>query len=377
VASLDGRPPSNPPERRWRLGRERSGLIPRPSSAAARRRRLTLVLAAVGVAAAIVVASFVSVPYVILSPGPTLNTLGSLGAKPLIEIAGTRTYPTHGHLNLVTVSYQGGPGDSFNIFTALRAWLSPHEAVVPEQELFGTGQTQQQVTHQDTQQMAGSQQQAEAAALCQLGIKFTTIDTITAVEPGMPAARVLKPGDVITAVDGTPVTCRASAGDLIRARRPGAPVQLTVSRRGATMHFRLKTANVEGTPVVGVEVAERYVFPFSIKINVGDIGGPSAGMMFALGIIDKLTPNNLTGGRFIAGTGEISADGTVSPIGGIQQKMAGARAAGATIFLTPAANCPDTAGAVPAGLRLVKVSTLSGAMHDLEVLKAGGNVPSC
>ena len=91
----------------------------------------------------------------------------------------------------------------------------------------------------------------------------------------------------------------------------------------------------------------------------------------------KLTHGNLTGGKFIAGTGEISPDGTVSPIGGIQQKMAGARAAGATVFLTPAANCPDTAGAVPAGLRLVKVSTLNGAVHDLDVLKAGGNVPSC
>ena len=111
--------------------------------------------------------------------------------------------------------------------------------------------------------------------------------------------------------------------------------------------------------MVGVAVSETYKFPFQVKIRVGDIGGPSAGLMFALGIIDKLTPGNLTGGRFIAGTGEISADGTVSPIGGIQQKMVGARAAGATVFLTPAANCPDTAGAVPQGLRLIKVSTLA------------------
>jgi Lon-like protease len=345
------------------------------------RRQLTLMLAAVGVAVSILAASFISVPYVILSPGPTLNTLGSLGshsdAKPLIQISGTRTFPTNGHLNLVTVSYQGGPGDSFNIFTALQAWLSPHEAVVPEQELFPAGQTQQQVTHTDTEEMVGSQQTAEAAALCQLGIKFDTIDTITAVEPGMPATRVLKASDVITAVDGTPVTCRADAGTLIRARRPGAPVQLTVSRNGVTKHIRLTTADVDGTPVVGVQVAESYKFPFQIKINVGDIGGPSAGMMFALAIIDKLTHDNLTGGKFIAGTGEISPNGAVSPIGGIQQKMAGARAAGATVFLTPAANCPDTAGAVPAGLRLVKVGTLNSAVHDLQVIKAGGNVPSC
>ena len=110
---------------------------------------------------------------------------------------------------------------------------------------------------------------------------------------------------------------------------------------------------------------------------MGDIGGPSAGVMFALGIIDKLTKDNLTGGKFIAGTGEIEASGKVDAIGGIQQKMVGARNAGATIFLTPAANCADTKGAVPAGLRLVKVSTLSQAVSYLDALRTGGSVPSC
>jgi len=110
---------------------------------------------------------------------------------------------------------------------------------------------------------------------------------------------------------------------------------------------------------------------------VGDIGGPSAGMMFALGIIDKLTPMNLTGGKFVAGTGEIEASGKVDPIGGIQQKMVGARNAGATIFLAPAANCADVKGAIPAGLQVAKVSTLSQAVTDLETLKSGGSVPSC
>ena len=129
--------------------------------------------------------------------------------------------------------------------------------------------------------------------------------------------------------------------------------------------------------MVGVGVIETYQFPFQVKINVGNIGGPSAGLMFALGIMDKLTPGGLTGGRFIAGTGEISANGAVSPIGGIQQKMAGARAAGATVFLTPAANCPDTDGAVPQGLRLIKVCTLAGAVRDLKALTTGGSVPSC
>jgi len=348
-----------------------------PRQAPATRRQLTLLIAAAGIAAAVVAAALLPVPYVILSPGPTLNTLGTRSGKPLIQVSGHRIYPTNGHLNMVTVSYQGGPSDGFNLFTALQAWLSPHQAVVPESELFGTNLTQQQVTREDTQQMVGSQELAQAAALCQLGIPYTVLDTVTQVGPGTPAAGVLKSGDVITAVDGKKLTCRADAGTMIRARRPGAPVVLTVDRHGTTHQFRMKTIDSRGKAVVGVGVNETYRFPFQVKINIGNIGGPSAGLMFALGIMDKLTPGGLTGGRFIAGTGEISANGAVSPIGGIQQKLAGARAAGATVFLTPAANCPDTAGAVPQGMRLIKVSTLAGAARALKALQSGGSVPSC
>jgi PDZ domain-containing protein len=341
-----------------------------------------LFVAVSGVLVAAVAAVILPVPYVILSPGPTLNTLGQGPAgRSLIQIAGHPTYPTDGHLNLVTVSFQGGPSDSLNVFAALRAWLTPHEAVVPEEELFGPGQTQQQVVKQDTQQMASSQQTATAAALCVLGIRFTTVDTIATVAKGFPAAGVLRRGDVITAVDGRPVTCKTGAAPLIRARPPGAPVTLTIARtvggHRVTRVVHLKTATVHGHAVVGVAVSESYLFPFSVKIKVGDIGGPSAGLMFALGIVDKLTPGNLTGGRFVAGTGEISANGTVSGIGGIQQKMVGARKAGATVFLAPAANCADTAGAVPPGMRLIRVSTLGGAVSALQALAAGRNVPSC
>jgi len=349
-----------------------------PKVVPATRRQLTLLLAVAGIAAGVLAAALIPVPYVILSPGPTLNTLSARpGGKYLIQISGHPTYPTNGHLNLVTVSYQGGPANSLNLFTALQGWLSPNEAVVPQEELFPTNQTQQQVTRQDTQQMVSSQQLAQAAALCQLGIKFRTIDTVDFVQSGMPAAGVLHKGDIITAVDGKPVTCKTPTGTLIKARVPGSTVALTVDRNGVTHTFRLKTANVKGNAVVGVGVFESYRFPFQVKISVGDIGGPSAGLMFALGIIDKLTPGNLTGGKFIAGTGEITANGAVGPIGGIQQKMAGARAAGATVFLAPAGNCRDTAGAVPQGLRLIKVSTLAGAVRDLKALAAGGNVPSC
>jgi PDZ domain-containing protein len=343
------------------------------------RRSLTLLIAGLATVVAICVSVFVSVPYVILMPGPTLNTLGSLSGTPLITITGHQTFRTSGNLNMVTVSYTGNPppDTGINIFQALRAWLDPSEAVVPASEIFPPGQSAQQTQQQDTAQMAGSQQQAEAAALTALHIAFQTTVTVDQTVKGDPAYGVLKSGDVIVSVDGTKVTGATQLTSLITARPAGTVLSLVVSRGGKDVPLSVSTKEVSGKPVVGVDVQEGYVFPFSVKISVGNIGGPSAGMMFALGIIDKITSLNLTGGKFIAGTGEITPSGQVSPIGGIQQKMVGARDAGATVFLAPAGNCADTVGAIPAGLRVVKVSTLSQAISDLEALKAGKPVPSC
>jgi PDZ domain-containing protein len=342
------------------------------------RRSLTLAIAGLATVAAILVALLVPVPYVILTPGPTLNTLGKdSSGQPLISITGRQTYPTSGHLNLVTISYEGGPGVTLNIFEALRGWLDPSEAVVPESELFPPGQTAEQTQAQDTEQMASSQELATAAALTQLHIPFQTNVEVLTTEAGFPASKVLKAGDVIEAVDGKPVTGETALSSLITSHPVGTTLQLQVLRSGKTLTIPVASTSSGGTPVIGVKVQEQYKFPFNVNITVGNIGGPSAGMMFALGVIDKLTTDNLTGGKFIAGTGEITASGQVQPIGGIQQKMVGARDAGATVFLAPAGNCSDVSGAIPAGLRVVKVSTLSGAISDLDDLKAGKPVPSC
>ena len=338
------------------------------------RRSLTLLIASVSVIAALAIAVLVPVPYVILGPGPTLNTLGKdSSGQPLITITGHPTYPTTGHLNMVTVGYQGGPGVTINIFSALAAWLNPHEAVVPESELFAPGQTQQQSRQQDTQQMTGSQQDATAAALTELNIPYQVV--VAAAQPGYPAYGVLKAGDVIIAVNGTPVTSQPQLTALVSAHPAGSVLDLTILRGGKVQHVAVRTKESGGHPVMGVAIT--YKFPFTVKFSVGDIGGPSAGMMFALGIIDKLTVMNLTGGKFIAGTGEIEASGKVDPIGGIQQKMVGARNAGATIFLAPASNCSDVKGSTPVGLQVVRVSTLSQAVTYLEDLKSGHPVPSC
>src|ERR1700733_12311216 len=322
------------------------------------RRSLTLVIATLATVAAIAVTVLVPVPYVILTPGPTLNTIGTdSSGKPLISITGHVTYPTSGNLNMVTVSFEGGPGKILNIYNALRAWLTPAEAVVPEGELFPPGQTAQQTQAQDLEQMATSQETATAAALTELHIPYQTPVVVISTVPGSPASKSLKPGDVITAVNGQPVTGETSLSALITAHPAGTVLQIDVQRSGKTMTLPVKSESSNGTPVIGVDVQQEFKFPFTVDISVGNIGGPSAGMMFALGIIDKLTTDNLTGGKFVAGTGEITASGQVQPIGGIQQKMAGARNAGATVFPAPAGNCSDTAGSVPAGLRVVRVST--------------------
>jgi Lon-like protease len=342
------------------------------------RRSLTLAIAGLATVAAIVVAVLFPVPYVILTPGPTLNTLGKdSSGQPLISITGTHTYPASGHLNLVTISYQGGPNSNLNIFQALRAWLNSSDAVVPESELFPPGQTAQETQAQDTEQMVSSQELATAAALTELHIKYQTTVEVLSTVAGYPASKVLKAGDVIEAVNGKPVTGESSLSSMINQYPAGTTLQLQVLRSGQTLTIPVASKSSGGSAVIGVQVQEQYKFPFNVRITVGDIGGPSAGMMFALGIIDTLTPMNLTGGKFIAGTGEITAAGQVQPIGGIQQKMVGARDAGATVFLSPAGNCADTKGAVPAGLKVVKVSTLSQAVSDLEALKAGKPVPSC
>jgi PDZ domain-containing protein len=342
------------------------------------RRSLTLVIAGLATVVAIAAAVLIPVPYVILGPGPTLNTLGQdSSGKIVITISGHRTYATSGHLNMVTVSYVGGPGTNLSIFQALRAWLDRSQAVVPESELFPAGESAQQTQAQDTAQMSSSQELATAAALTALHIGYTTQVGIVTTVPGYPASKVLKAGDVIESVDGKTVNGEQSLSAMITAHPAGSVLALTVLRNGKTLALRVASKESAGAPVIGVQVQDDYKFPFTVNISVGDIGGPSAGMMFALGIIDKITSMNLTGGKFIAGTGEITAAGQVQPIGGIQQKMVGARQAGATIFLTPAANCADVKGAVPAGLRIVKVSTLSGAISDLEAIKAGKSVPAC
>ena len=215
--------------------------------------------------------------------------------------------------------------------------------------------------------------------LKELGIPVERFVVVDATEKGAPADGRLLAGDRIVSVDGTPVRETDEVAAQVRKHRPGEQVEFVVERSGERRTEKIGTiTGPDGGPLVGVRMRGEVKFPFQVDITVGDVGGPSAGLMFSLAIYDKLTPGALTGGLSVAGTGTITADGKVGAIGGIQQKMIGAREHGATIFLTPAENCQAAREAVPDGLRLVKVETLRGAIQALDALRTGkGTVPGC
>jgi PDZ domain-containing protein len=347
------------------------------------RRAVTLIFASVLILVLGMVGAFIPVPYVALRPGPTTDTLGRLGKAPLIQITGARTYPSTGHLNFVTVAYQGGPGNRIDLFTALRGWLDPDVAIVPEEAIFPKNVSTKKVEQENTQEMASSQEAATAAALHELNMPTTTTVVVDSVQQGMPAAAKLRPGDEIVAIDGKKIKQVPEASTMISGHKAGETVKFTIRRGGKETPVDVTTIastdkTTAGRPVVGVILREKFQFPVTVKISVGDVGGPSAGLMFSLGIYDKLTPQELTGGKFIAGTGTITPEGQVGPIGGIQQKMVAARHAGATIFLTPTQNCGDAVASAPKGLRLVRVDTMHGALQALGALHTGqGSIPAC
>lgn len=327
-------------------------------------------------------------PYVIESPGPVTNTLGTTRidgkATPVIQVPGRRTYPTSGALDLLTVSVIGSPGRTPSWLTLAASWFDPAQSVTPLEEIYPVGLTQQQSDQQGAAQMQGSQQSAVAAALTQLGYPVTGTVTVRSVGKDTAAAGVVRTGDVVRSFAGRPVVDSCGLQDAVLGHGT-ARTPITLGRSGST-----RTAQVaprltdvgDGSkrPLLGITTSSTYRFPFPVKLQLGNVDGPSAGMMFALGIIDELTPGSLIGGAHVAGTGTICGDGTVGPIGGIVQKMAGARRAGATVFLAPASNCDEVVGHIPAGLHVYSVKRLSGALAVLKAVASRGStagLPTC
>jgi PDZ domain-containing protein len=320
--------------------------------------RRALQVAAPTVALAVCL-SVVELPLFVEAPGRARSVL------PLIDVDGTSTYESEGRLLMTTVNV-----GRLNAFEALAAWIDPQAEVIPEHVVIPPGQTDQEYERASRSQMDQSKIAAVAVALELLtdypdehGPGVIVQDVLG----GAPAEGRLFPGDLITHVDGSPVADVDQLRDAIGAAEGERQVTLRVRpiEGGAASTVEVRPTRVEGVdrPVIGIATVAN--FPYGVDIQSGTVGGPSAGLMWALGVIEILTPEDLTDSQVIAGTGTVDLEGRVGRIGGVRQKVVGAEDAGAELFLLPSGDMADARGAGET-IELVPVDTVEQALSFLE-----------
>ena len=323
---------------------------------------------------AAILAVTIRAPFVIDQPGPVFNVLDKTSGKQIITIQGHETYPVSGELDALTVEEVGNPNDEPTWAQVLLASLDPSKSVIPIAEAYPPGVSSTQVYAEDAAMMQASQQDAQAAALKFLGIKYQSRVYVDSMMTDSAAAGLIAPGDYIDSLDGVSM----SNTDTLRAQIQNwdgvNPLKIGITHKGTSKVVEVSPKKVSGRFYVGVYIGYKYVFPFKIDVSLGDVGGPSAGTMFALGIVDKLTPGALLAKNHVAGTGTIDPDGTVGPIGGIVQKMYAAKSSGATVFLAPSDNCSETVGKTPSGLKVFKIKQLKQAVEILTAMQTGSSL---
>lgn len=349
------------------------------------RRTWTLVISVLVAGVIALVSMLVEIPYVALGPGPTYDTLGTTGGVPVVKISDKRnSNRTTGELRLTTVSVT----DEITLLGGLGMWISGRYALAPRELYYPPGESDEDVKQKNVKQFQDSQSTAETAALQYLrendeawADKIDMEVVIKEITTGSPADGLLDAGDQLLTVNGKKVTDAASVRAALEDTRPGDDIQVTYLREGA----KAKTGDVtlgkadDGREqgFMGLVAADMADAGFDIDIELTDVGGPSAGLIFSLAIVDRLTRQDLTDGQLVAGTGEISPDGTVGQIGGIGFKLLAAQEDGARIFLVPAQNCAEALAEQPDGLRLVKVGTLADAVSALRAIGDGKKPPTC
>jgi len=348
------------------------------------RRSIASVMVFCLAAALIAVAALLPVPYVTMNPGPTVNVLGRAGARPIIAVTGHRTYPTKGQMRLTTVSVTN-PTATVRLGEALRAWFDRTDAVYPRDVIYPPDESPQESQQQSDVEMVSSQDTAIAAALTELGYRLPLQTEVLAVTKGSPADGKLKTRDRILRINGTRITKADQVSKAIQAAGVGKTSTFVVRRGNRNRTVRVTSEPAPGHPKVarvGVQIGTGYDFPFDVSVRLGEqIGGPSAGLIFSLGVYDTLTPGSLIGGGKVAGTGTIDEHGNVGPIGGIQQKIVAAADAGATLFLVPPDNCDSALAAdvTKDEIKLVKAPTMHSAVRSLRAYAANKNasLPAC
>lgn len=323
---------------------------------------------------------FIPTPYTIQSPGPTFDTLEQVEIEgvthDMVEIDGAATYPTDGRLDLTTISVSGPPTSSSLMLEVLYHAVQPYPAITPAELLYPPETTGDEVRTQNAEAMADSQSWAVAAALEQLDIDYQQRLFALDFTEDSPAAGILEPEDEILSVDDTPITGHGQLVNTIQEAQ-GQPVDLRVRRDEVEETFTIPvTQGEDGTYQIGVFLDSEFEFPLDVDIYLEDVGGPSAGLIFTLALIDRMTEDSVTEGRHLAGTGTIDPDGTVGPIGGIQQKVIAAASEGATIFLAPELNCQEITH-VPANMTVYSVDTLDTALEILDAPTGEAHYPTC
>ena len=354
-----------------------------PSGEPRRRCRLQRAVVAgsfILVVALIAAVFLVPVNAVIEAPGPTWNVLdnGSSSDQDVLKVSGTETYPTEGALRMTTVSVSGCPGYPVTTADLIAAWISADKRIVDRDEVCPQDQSAEQVEETGKAQMTASQDSAVIAALVETGKAGAMHLTVTEVTEQQTSTEI-QAGDVLETItpQGGQTTTLASFSqlrELMTTIPEGTRVTLGVRRGEQKASAALTTiAPQEGTTgsLLGLSLKISVDSPVEATFGLSDVGGPSAGMMFALGVVDEITPGSLTGGKDISGTGTIDMTGQVGPIGGIQQKMAGARESGSTFFLAPASNCNEVKGHEPKGMQVFAVNTLHEAVAATEAIASG------
>lgn len=340
---------------------------------AVNRRILTLLAAFVPVVVFGVLLALVTVPFVALGPGPTFNTLGEVDGKPVVAIEGTPVKPTSGNLNMTTVAQR----DGLTLGQALTLWLSGRDQLVPRDLVFPPEKSRKDIEQSQNDDFQRSEDNAEYAALNYL--KYPQAVTVENVNDPGPSLDKLKSGDAVDAVDGTRITSLDQFSGILKTTKPGQEIVVDYRRKNAppgTTRITLGKGEDRDFGFLGIAVREAPWAPFTVDFNLANVGGPSAGLMFSLAVVDKLTTGEVNGGKFVAGTGSITVDGKVGAVGGIGHKLVSAREAGATVFLVPAENC-DEARTAEQSLTLVKSETLQQTVDALRTLDSGGAPPTC
>ena len=332
-------------------------------------------------------AMFIPVPYVMTAPGPVFNTIGEVNDIELISISGTETFPTEGELDMTTVSEYGGPQEGLDMFQAIWGWISPDRRVVPRESVYPEGETEEENAAKNVESFSTSQSYAIAAAMDYLEQPVNEQVIVTSVGLDTPAQDKLRARDQILTVDDVVMKTPEQVVTAVRSKPIGSDLSFSVIRDDTKLDVVVTSGTRPDDPVteqdeatipyIGIGIDLSYSADFDIEFGVTGVGGPSAGTMFAIGIIDKLTPGALTQGKIIAGTGTIDPEGNVGEIGGIQQKLIGARDAGAVLFLAPQGNCDDVIGHIPDGLTVAAIETLDDALEAINAFNMGNSVTSC